>query len=227
MHIPVRRGRALGERAYGRPLELVCVRHGRTAWNRARRFQGQSDTALDREGWSQARALAARLAAERFDVAVSSDLKRALNTAKLIGDAAGVAIQEEPRLREMSFGSWEGLMWSEITERIPPTSPSEPQADPHVAPGGESFAELCSRVQPALSTLKATLPRNGRALIVSHAAVMHAILWLMLEGSSESALGIVLAPASILRLWRDSQSADIERDGAASDRWTFEVVDGD
>jgi len=181
---------------------------------------------LDRVGRAQARALAARLASERFDLAIASNLKRALDTAKIIGAAAGVAIFEEPRLREMRFGSWEGLTWSEIAERTPQKI-IVPQPDAHVAPGGESFAELCSRVQPALSKVTARLPRNGRALIVSHAAVMHAILWLMLEGSSESALGIVLAPASILRLRRDSQSADTERDGAASDKWTFEAVDGD
>jgi len=230
MHTPVHPGRALGKRARGRSLELVCVRHGRTAWNRARRFQGQSNTPLDREGWAQARALAARLASERFDVAISSDLKRALDTAKLIGEAAGVAIQDEPRLREMCFGSWEGLTWSEITEHIPQTMiapPSKPQAEPHVAPGGESFAELCSRVQPALSTLTATLPRNGRALVVSHAAVMHAILRLMLEGSLESALGIALSPGSILRLRHDSQRIEIERDGAPLRRWVLAAVDGD
>jgi len=181
---------------------------------------------LDGVGRAQARALAARLASERFDLAIASNLKRALDTAKIIGAAADVAIFEEPRLREMRFGSWEGLTWSEIAERTPQKI-IVPQPDAHVTPGGESFAELCSRVQPALSKVTARLPRNGRALIVSHAAVMHAILWLMLDGSSESALGIVLAPASILRLRRDSQSADTERDGAASDKWTFEAVDGD
>lgn len=213
-----------------RDLELVCVRHGRTAWNRAGRFQGQSDTPLDRLGRAQARALGARLASERFDVAISSNLKRALDTAKIIGAAVGVTISEEPRLREMRFGSWEGLTWSQITERTPRTMvepPSALQPDARAAPGGESFAELCARVQPVLSTLTARLPRNGRALIVSHAAVMHAILWLLLEGSSESALEIVLAPASILRLRCDGRTADVERDAAAPGRWTIEAVDGD
>ncbi len=56
---------------------------------------------------------------------------------------------------------------------------------------------------------------------------MHAILWLLLEGSSESALEIVLAPASILRLRCDGRTADVERDAAAPGRWTIEAVDGD
>jgi len=210
-------------------LELVCVRHGQTAWNRARRFQGQSNTPLDRVGRAQARALGARLATERFDVAISSDLKRALDTARIIGAAAGVAIRVEPRLREMRFGSWEGLTWSEIAERTPQRMigpPSAPQPDACLAPGGESFAELCSRVQPALSTLTTRLQRDGRALIVSHAAVMHAIVFLLLEGSLENALGIVLGPASMLRLRHDSRSADRERNGAAPSSWTIEVIDG-
>lgn len=104
--------------------------------------------------------------------------------------------------------------------------PSALQPDARVAPGGESFAELCARVQPVLSKLTARLPRNGRALIVSHAAVMHAIVCLMLDGASESALEIVLAPASIWRLRRDGQRADREFDGAAPGRWTVEAVDG-
>jgi broad specificity phosphatase PhoE len=89
-------------------LELVCVRHGRTAWNAVRRFQGRTDVPLDEEGRAQAQALAVHLRGERFDLALSSDLSRAAATAAAIGAACGVAIELEPRLREMQFGSWRG-----------------------------------------------------------------------------------------------------------------------
>jgi broad specificity phosphatase PhoE len=62
-------------------MELICVRHGRTAWNAARRFQGQTDIPLDDEGLAQAQALAAHLRGERFDFALASDLNRARTTA--------------------------------------------------------------------------------------------------------------------------------------------------
>jgi broad specificity phosphatase PhoE len=103
-------------------LELVCVRHGRTAWNAVRRFQGRTDVPLDDEGRAQAQALAAHLASEHFDFALASDLSRATATAAAIGAACGVAVMSEPRLREMNFGAWEGLTWDEITERFPETA---------------------------------------------------------------------------------------------------------
>jgi|GEM_PF-3462963 len=55
-------------------MELICVRHGRTAWNALRKFQGQTDVPLDDEGLAQAQALAAHLRDEHFDVALTSDL---------------------------------------------------------------------------------------------------------------------------------------------------------
>ena len=65
-------------------MELICVRHGRTAWNAARRFQGQTDIPLDDEGLAQAQALAAHLRDEHFDFALASDLNRARTTAETI-----------------------------------------------------------------------------------------------------------------------------------------------
>ncbi len=54
-------------------MELICVRHGRTAWNAGRRFQGQTDIPLDDEGLAQAQALALHLREERFELALASD----------------------------------------------------------------------------------------------------------------------------------------------------------
>jgi broad specificity phosphatase PhoE len=100
-------------------LELVCVRHGRTAWNAKRRFQGRTDVPLDAEGLAQARALAAHLSRERFSISLSSDLSRAADTAEAIGASCGVLVEPEPRLREMRFGEWEGLTWNEIVAPPP------------------------------------------------------------------------------------------------------------
>jgi probable phosphoglycerate mutase len=182
-------------------MELVCVRHGRTAWNEAKRFQGRTDVPLDAEGEAQALALAAHLRHERFDVALASNLTRARMTARAIAAACGIAIESEPRLREMGFGEWEGLTWDEIVVRHPElaaASPTSPRV--YVPQGGESFDAVCARVRPVVAEVTARLRPDGRALIVSHAGVMHAILRETLAGTDGAALGVKLLPASILRL---------------------------
>jgi probable phosphoglycerate mutase len=185
-------------------VELVCVRHGRTAWNAVRRFQGRTDVPLDDEGRAQARALAAHLAGEHFDLALSSDLARAAETAAAIGLACGVAIESESRLREMRFGSWEGLTWNEIVARTPALADRPATAPAYYVPeGGESFDDVSARIAPVLAELTVRLAPSGRALLVSHAGVMHALLRIALEKPDEASLGITLAPASIMRLSGD------------------------
>jgi broad specificity phosphatase PhoE len=185
-------------------VELVCVRHGRTAWNAVRRFQGRTDVPLDGEGEAQARALAVHLSGEHFDIALASDLGRAMATASAIGTACGITIEPEPRLREMRFGVWEGLTWDEIVTRWPQyaeLSPVSPRA--FVPEDGESFDEVAARIAPVLADVTARLAPNGRALIVSHAGVMHALLRVALAQRSEDALDVALLPASIMRLSGD------------------------
>jgi alpha-ribazole phosphatase len=185
-------------------VELVCVRHGRTAWNAVRRFQGRTDVPLDAQGRAQARALAAHLAGEHFDVAVASDLSRAAATAAAIGSACGVAIEPEPRLREMQFGSWEGLTWDEIVARNPELAQKSATSPTIYRPAdGESFDDVRERIRPVLAELTARLKPNGRALLVSHAGVMHALLRVALGEPDEAALKITFLPASIMRLAGD------------------------
>jgi broad specificity phosphatase PhoE len=185
-------------------VELVCVRHGRTAWNAQRRFQGRTDVPLDDEGRAQAQALAAHLAAERFDLALASDLSRAAATAAAIAEACGAIVVPEPRLREMRFGSWEGLTWSEIVARTPELAGQSPTAPSIYRPDdGESFDDVSERIRPVLAEVTARLGPGGRALLVSHAGVMHALLRVALEEPDEASLGVTFLPASIMRLSGD------------------------
>ncbi len=185
-------------------MELVCVRHGRTAWNAQRRFQGRTDVPLDDEGRAQAQALAAHLAAERFDLALASDLSRAAATAAAIAEACGAIVVPEPRLREMRFGSWEGLTWSEIVARTPELAGQSPTAPSIYRPDdGESFDDVSERIRPVLAEVTARLGPSGRALLVSHAGVMHALLRVALEEPDEASLGVTFLPASIMRLSGD------------------------
>jgi broad specificity phosphatase PhoE len=159
-------------------LHLTVVRHASTAWNEAGRYQGWADLPLSDRGRREAALLAGRLAGERFDRVVASDLLRARETAALAIPGAGV--EADPRLRELGFGAWDGLSWAEIEARDgdlvrrwvdDPASVTPPE--------GEPLAALEARVGAALDAL----PAEGRVLLVVHAGVIHAVLarWLGVE----------------------------------------------
>jgi glucosyl-3-phosphoglycerate phosphatase len=98
---------------------VVLWRHGRTEWNAAGRMQGQSDVPLDDVGREQARAAAESLARLEPTAVVASDLLRASATADALAEATGLTVTPDERVRERSFGVWEGLMRAELEERWP------------------------------------------------------------------------------------------------------------
>jgi probable phosphoglycerate mutase len=98
---------------------LIIWRHGQTAWNLADRTQGQVDIELDDVGRGQAKAAASRLAEDRPDAIVSSDLRRAAETGEALGAVAGLEVRLDARLREQHFGEWQGLTNTEIEARYP------------------------------------------------------------------------------------------------------------
>jgi broad specificity phosphatase PhoE len=179
--------------------ELVCVRHGRTGWNLSGRFQGQTDVPLDDEGRAQARALASFLATVSFDYAVASDLARARETAEIITHGRNLEVASDAGWREMHFGAWEGLTWTEITERWPEIDRSTQTLPKFYTPeGGESFERLCARIAAAAARASEGAP-DGRVLIVTHAGPLHALLR-VLEGATQSeALQVRFVPASVTR----------------------------
>jgi broad specificity phosphatase PhoE len=181
-------------------LELVVVRHGRTAWNDAGRFQGHTDVPLDETGRSQARALGVYLSNVPFSRAASSDLGRARETAELILAGREIALETDPRWREMRFGVWEGLTWTEIVARSPELAERSATVPKFYTPaGGESFDELCARVRLALEALTETASDGDTLLVATHAGPLHALLRVALGESEASALGVRFLPATSTR----------------------------
>jgi len=189
-------------------MELICVRHGRTAWNLGKRFQGHTDIPLDDEGRAQATALAALLRHERIDAAVSSDLARAAETARIVLGDRKVPLRFDTDWREMRFGDWEGLTWEQIVAAYPQADRGHETSVRHYAPlGGETFDGLCVRVRRAVDRITAELSDEGVGLVATHAGPLHAMLTVLLGDDEARALGVRFATASITRFRRDDRGA--------------------
>ena len=153
--------------------EILLARHGQTAWNAERRWQGQADVPLDTLGRDQAHDLAHRLAHERLDAVYSSDLSRARETAEAVAAPHGLAVRSLPELREIDVGSWSGLTTDEIQRR-------DPAARERVAErgygweGGETPEEMQERAVAAVRRIAGDHP-GARVLVVGHGGVIRAI----------------------------------------------------
>ena len=181
-------------------IDLILVRHGETAWNASRRFQGRTDIPLSEIGRARARAVSLRLQSEAFDCGYASDLDRAAETARIIAEPHGLAVTIEPRIREFDFGQWEGLTWDEIARRWPELQAHGSTAARLYHPqGGESFDAVCARVASFLADLR--LRGDACVLAVAHAGVLHALFEVFgntLEGRGPEP--IRFAHASVTRI---------------------------
>jgi broad specificity phosphatase PhoE len=154
----------------------LLVRHGQSTWNHERRIQGQLDPPLSEEGRRQAAQLGRRLAGRTFAGFYSSDLKRAAETAQLVGGSLGIDPTPMAELREIFLGQWEGLRTEELAERFPDAWASwtdEPNWD--LVPGGEGSAAFETRVSLALDRLFAR-HSQGDVLVVTHGGVIQIAL---------------------------------------------------
>jgi broad specificity phosphatase PhoE len=143
---------------------LLITRHGETEWNREERYQGHADPPLNETGRTQAEELATKLDGQPIHAVYSSDLRRAAETAEIVGALLGLPVEHEPGLREIDVGSWQGL--------------TKAQIDGHPW-DGETYEHHSKRVLEALRGIAARHPQ-GRLLVVTHGGslrrVQHAVL---------------------------------------------------
>lgn len=97
---------------------IYLFRHGQTDWNTAERFQGHLDVPLNEVGREQVRQLIPYFIKNSIEVVLSSDLSRAAETAKIIGEALKIQIFYHPGLREAHLGDAQGLTREEIENRF-------------------------------------------------------------------------------------------------------------
>ena len=143
---------------------LILARHGETDWNRDGIWQGHGDPPLNDLGRRQAAELAERLADVEIDALYSSDLRRAYETAEIVGRAKELEITADPDLREMDVGSWSGLTTEEIATRFPGMTSHD----------GEAREAFDARAVGALTRI-AGAHEGGRVLVVTHGGVVRAL----------------------------------------------------
>ncbi|MDQ1501987.1 MAG: glucosyl-3-phosphoglycerate phosphatase [Actinomycetota bacterium] len=159
-----------------RQQQLVLVRHGRTAWNAEGRFQGQADPPLDGIGWDQARRAAVAIRRMAPRAVVSSDLRRAHQTAVMLGAACGLVPTTDRSLREVALGAWEGLDHDEAARRFPAEYSAWTAGADVRRGGGETQAEAGARVAAALIGVLGRAGPNSTVVAVSHGLALQAAM---------------------------------------------------
>jgi broad specificity phosphatase PhoE len=146
---------------------LILWRHGTTEWNAERRVQGHTDAALSALGHAQAAQAAPLLAARKPDVIVASDLTRASDTAAALAALIDLPVRREPRLRERSYGDWEGLTLPEIAEQFPAAAARQRAGEHDLGHGIEPPADVMKRVGEALREVADATP-GGTVVVATH-----------------------------------------------------------
>ena len=152
--------------------QFIIVRHGETEWNIKGIRQGNLDSRLTEKGVTQAKALAQRLAREKFSALYSSDLGRAVHTAKEIAALTGHEIVTDARLRERHLGNFQGLNGDEIVAKYPEERRQFRTMGPdYVIPGGESMRQQVARNVAYLNELAAK-HQGEQIVVVTHGGVV-------------------------------------------------------
>ncbi len=153
---------------------FLLVRHVET--DMTGRFCGHSDPQLNERGRQQLAGLVNQLSEHPIRRVYTSDLRRARETAEAIAKHFGAQLYVRPGLREIHFGLWEGLSWSEIELRDPVSAKNWTQGYPNsTAPGGESFQQFESRVRGEIAFLLGEATKATIA-VLTHAGVIRVVL---------------------------------------------------
>lgn len=160
-------------------MRVFLVRHGQTEWNHQKRVQGHTDVHLDSVGREQAKCVALSMANEGVERILASDLTRARDTAEVIALQLGLPIELDSRLRERSYGDWEGFKYDEFTGLMSELRNGQPDDHHTVAPpGGESISDLQARLKGVTDSL---FEVNRTTLVVSHGGACSILLGQLLN----------------------------------------------
>jgi 2,3-bisphosphoglycerate-dependent phosphoglycerate mutase len=161
--------------------ELVLLRHGESQWNLENRFTGWVDVPLSPRGEAEARAAGEKLRGRRIDKVYTSALRRAIDTARLALEQAGMPnlpVERDAALNERMYGDLQGLDKAEAARRFGAEQVRLWRRSYDVRPpGGESLADTAARVLPYWETHLLPELRAGRnLLVVAHGNSLRALV---------------------------------------------------
>lgn len=151
-------------------MRLYVIRHGETVWNTQGRLQGRTDIELNENGVRLARITGEALRDVPFDLAISSPLKRAVDTARLVLGTRELPIRTDARIQEIGFGEWEGLCCRGDGYNIPSDEFSKFFKEPwsyEPPAGGESIAQICERTRDFYEELLRTEEYQDKTILIA------------------------------------------------------------
>lgn len=155
---------------------IYLLRHGETDWNKNSIFQGHTDIELNENGISNAKKVADNLAEINIDQIYSSDLKRAVKTASFTAADKKLFVNKDQRIREISFGVWEGLKYKEIKDKYSQKLSQWQKNPEEIAPAkGENMLDFKLRVDNFFKEILNN-HQGEKILVVTHGGVIKLFL---------------------------------------------------
>lgn len=202
--------------------EITVIRHGETLWNVQRRYQGQLNSPLTDNGIRQAHAAGQLIKNKKFDYFISSDLERAVATAKIIGSYIGQSIDAtSASIRERDFGIAQGLSRDELKAAHPKVLQGliDNNPDFHL-PKGESFADFYTRVATYFNTLAQTY-KGRQLLVVTHGGVLNCLFRLVINLPLEVKRNYSIKNSGINIIQHNQQGWLLDTWGMTNDKNTY------
>lgn len=212
------------------PVTVVLVRHGQTAMTVSRGYSGSSEPgpSLDETGLRQAAdaaALVDRVGRDLWgdlaypSLVIASPMVRTQQTAAVVAERLGLAVETDATFQEADFGAWQGLTAEQVEERWPGQLEPWHTVGTVRPPGGESIADVGIRVRAGLDRLQ-ELGGGRTVVVVSHAVAIRAMLGVTMgaQPGSWSQLRVAPASVSIVRLFSDRRD-EIAVAGVPSEGW--------
>ncbi|MBU2213789.1 class I tRNA ligase family protein [Patescibacteria group bacterium] len=162
-------------------VDITLVRHGETDWNSKRIIQGHTDTDLNKSGEQQVKESASKLKGKKFDVIISSDLKRASKSAEILSKELNIPHEGKwTELRERKHGEWEGKKRTEVLSDDMPS-----MGIAYINPkGGESREQFFLRLEKAGEKILNEF-KGKKILVVSHGGAIKALRCIYGDGKVE------------------------------------------
>ncbi len=155
---------------------LLVIRHGEAEGNSDHRFIGQADVPLSDMGRGQADAVGAHLAHRGVTRVIASDLRRAIDTALPLANRLGLAVEVDPRLREILNGDWAMHLPEEVKAGWPDLWARYQAGEDVQRPNGERWADVGVRVREVLDEL-ADSPTGVTAIFAHGGPTLWATYW--------------------------------------------------